>query len=304
MALAERLKVWAQQIRAPFLLLSVVLPPVGALAAWWETGELYPERLLLTWLGLILAHISVNLLNEYFDYRSGVDLRTRRTPFSGGSGVLPRGLLRPQTVWRAGMGALLGAFAVGLYLTVIAGPMLLLLIFAGGAIVYFYTPWFACRRLGELAAGLGLGSLPVLGAYFIQTGQLSLVAGVAALPPGFLTANLLLLNELPDVEADQAGGRDNLVIWLGRRRAVWVYILLLLLCYLSILGGVAGGALPLGALLGLVSLPLAWITARGALAHHEQLTELVPALATNVQVVLGTDLLLAGGFLLAGLLRW
>jgi 1,4-dihydroxy-2-naphthoate octaprenyltransferase len=86
------------------------------------------------------------------------------------------------------------AFAVGLYLTALSGPLLLPLIFAGGAAIYFYTTHFARWRVGELVAGLGLGSLPVLGAYFIQTGYFSFSAVVAALAPGFLTANLLMLN--------------------------------------------------------------------------------------------------------------
>jgi len=296
---ASKLKIWAREVRAPFLLLSLVLVPVGALAAWWEAGAFSGARFAWTLVGLLLAHISVNVLNEYFDYRSGIDLKTKRTPFSGGSGVLPAGLLQPEDVYKLGVGSLFAAFGIGLYLTVVSGPLLLPLIFAGGAAIYFYTTWFARWRVGELVAGLGLGSLPVLGSYFVQTGYFSLGALVAALAPGFLTANLLLLNEFPDVEADRAGGRGHLVIVLGRRRAGYVYVAWLLATYLAIIGGVASGTMPPWCLLGLLTLPLAWISGRAALTHYDDLPKLVPGLAANVQTILGTDLLLALGYLLA-----
>lgn len=296
---ASKLKIWAREVRAPFLLLSVVLVPVGALAAWWEAGTLSGVRFVWTLVGLLLAHIAVNVLNEYFDYRSGIDLRTERTPFSGGSGVLPAGALRPEAVYRLGLGSMFAALGIGLYLTVISGPLLLLLIFAGGAAIYFYTTWFARWPVGELVAGLGMGSLPVLGSYFVQTGYFSLSAVVAALAPGFLTANLLLLNEFPDVEADRAGGRGHLVIALGRRRAGYIYVAWLLATYLAIIGGVVSGAMPPWCLIALLTLPLAWRAARAALRHHDDLPRLIPGLAANVQTVLGTDLLLALGYLLA-----
>ncbi len=296
------IKTWAREIRAPFLLLSVVLPPVGALAAWWETGQFYVGRFIWTLMGLLLAHVAVNVLNEYADYKSGIDLKTPKTPFSGGSGVLPAGLLRPEVVRWVGLGTMLAAFAIGLYLTALSGALLLPVILAGGAAIYFYTTHFARWGIGEVVAGLGLGTLPVLGAYFVQAGQFTATAAVASIPPGFLTANLLLLNEFPDVEADRAGGRRHLVILLGRRRAVYVYIAWLMATYLAIVGGVAGGALPGWCLIALLTLPLAWKASRTALEHHDDLQRLIPGLGANVQTVLGTDLLLALGFLIARLL--
>ncbi len=295
-----RLRLWLKEARAPFLLLSLVLAPIGPLAARWESGRFSGGRLLWTALGLLLAHISVNLFNEYFDYKSGIDLKTLRTPFSGGSGVLSSGLLRPEEVYRLGLATLAGAFGIGLYLTILSGPLLLSLIFAGGMIIYFYTTHLARWGLGELAAGLGLGSLPVLGAYFVQTGQFTPVAGVASLAPGFLTANLLLLNEFPDAEADRQGGRAHLVILLGRRRAAYIYVTLLLATYLAIGVSVALRAMPRWCLLAFLTLPLAWRAGRTALKCYNDLPKLIPALAANVLTILGTDLLLSLGYLLAG----
>lgn len=293
-----RLALWLKEVRAPFLLLSVVLAPIGPLAARWESGLFSGVKLLWTALGLLLAHISVNLFNEYFDYKSGIDLKTAKTPFSGGSGVLPAGLLRPEGVYRLALATLLGALAIGLYLAAISGPLLLALILVGGVIIYFYTTYFARWGLAEGVAGLGLGSLPVLGAYFVQTGYLSVKAAVASLAPGFLTANLLLLNEFPDAEPDRLGGRAHLVILLGKRRAAYIYGALLFATYFTIVGGAASGAMPRWCLLGLITLPLAWRAGRAALKFHDDLSRLIPALAANVLTVLGTDLFLALGYLL------
>ncbi|MCR4404383.1 MAG: prenyltransferase [Candidatus Acetothermia bacterium] len=297
-----KLKTWARAVRAPFLLLSLVLVPVGVAAAWWEAGVFSLARSLWTLAGLVLAHISVNLLNEYSDYRTGIDLRTVKTPFSGGSGVLPAGFLQPAAVYRLALAALLGAFAIGLYLAILSGPLLLILIFAGGAMIYFYTTHLARWGAGELVAGLGLGSLPVMGAYFVQSGSFSLASVVAGLAPGFLTSNLLLLNEFPDAEADRRGGRAHLVILLGKRRAAYIYVTLLCATYLSIIGSAASAIAPRWCLLGLLSLPLAWRAGHIALQQQDDLSGLIPALAANVQTILGTDLLLALGYFLGGAL--
>ena len=304
MSAALRLRIWARQVRAPFLLLSIALVPVGVACAWWEAGRFSPVGFALTLIGLLLAHISVNLFNDYFDYKSGIDLNigSRRTPFSGGSGVLPAGLLRAEDVYRLGLGTMLVAFGIGLYLTSISGLPLLPLILVGGVAIYFYTTHLARWGIGEMVAGLGLGVLPVLGSYFVQVGGYSPEAAVASLAPGFLTADLLLLNEFPDVEADRRGGRVHLVILLGRPRAAVVYTSLLAAAYLSIIGGVASRAMPLWCLLALLTLPMAWKAGRAALKYHSDLPRLVPGLAANVRTVLGTDLLLALGYLLSGIL--
>ena len=195
-----KLKIWFLETRPQFLLLAVVLVLLGTAIAWNE-GHFDGLRFVLTALGLLLAHASVNVLNDYFDYQSGIDLNTTRTPFSGGSGILAQGLLDATGVYRFGVGCLLAALPIGLYLTFVSGWKLLPLILVGGVVIYFYTSYLTKWLIGELWAGLGLGTLPVVGTYFIQTGHYSIEAFVAGLAPGFLTANLLFLNEFPDIEA-------------------------------------------------------------------------------------------------------
>jgi 1,4-dihydroxy-2-naphthoate polyprenyltransferase len=291
-----RLKIWFLETRPQFLVLAVVLALLGT-AMSRNDGYFNWLRFVLTTIGLVLAHASVNVLNDYSDYKSGIDLETTRTPFSGGSGILPEGLMKPESAYRLGMGCLLTALVIGLYLAYVSGWLLLPLIILGGPVIYFYTSHLTKWLVGELSTGLGLGTLPVLGTYFVQTGHYSLGALAASLAPGFLTANLLFLNEFPDVQADTKGGRFHLVIALGTRRAAILYAGLMAMTYLCILGGVLARLMPALSLIALLPVPLALKAIRIAFKHHDHPQELPPALKANVQTILSTDALLALAYL-------
>ncbi|MBI2287963.1 MAG: prenyltransferase [Chloroflexi bacterium] len=290
------LKVWFLETRPQFLLLSVVLAFLGTSIAWYD-GAFHPGYALLAFLGLLLAHISVNVLNDYFDYRSGIDLATKRTPFSGGSGILPATLLTPRQVFWLGMGSLLLAVPIGVYFIVVRGWLLLPLLLVAAASVLIYTPFMLKTRWPEWVAGLGLGTLPVLGAYFVQT-TAYLPALVASIPSGILVHNLLLLNEFPDVQADGKANRKTLPIIMGKAKAGIVYSVLTIVVYLWIIGGVVVGRMPVFSLIALLTFPLAIKAIQGA-RKPEEMNHLVPAMANNVLVVLLTQFLLGIGYILA-----
>lgn len=208
--------------RAPFLLLPFTLVACGAAAGAYE-GSFNRLHTFLALLGLLALHAAVNSLNEFSDMRTGIDLATRRTPFSGGSGTLPAGKLTlTQTIVFSGCCCATG-LAVGIWFISRIGWVLLPIIIAGAFFVLTYTEVLARFGLGELAAGLGLGALPVAGTTLVQAGELGATGVSASLPAFLMTFNLLLLNEFPDEEADRGGGRRNLVILLGRRSAARVY---------------------------------------------------------------------------------
>lgn len=133
-----KLRIWFLETRPQFLLLSVVLVLLGTALARNE-GHFDWLKFLLTLFGLLTAHISVNVLNDYFDYKSGLDKETTQTPFSEGGGILPQGLLRPQSIYEFGIGCLIIALLIGVYLTFLSGWQLLPLIVFGGLTIYFYT---------------------------------------------------------------------------------------------------------------------------------------------------------------------
>jgi len=285
-------------IRAPFLPLSVVLAFLGTCIAWYD-GAFHLGYALLAFFGLLLAHISVDVLNEYFDYKSGVDLETQRTPFSGGSGALPSGLISPRQALWLGVGTFLAIIPIGIYFTITRGWLLLPLLIVAAICIIIYTPILLKMGWPEWAPGLGMGTLPVLGVYFVQTTTYA-PAIVASIPSGILVHNLLLLNEFPDTEADKKGGRRTLPIVAGKGKASIVYSVLTVIVYLWIIGGVVAGQMPVFSLLALLTLPFAVKAIRGVLKHQE-MSRLVPAMANNVLVVLLTQLLLGIGYILAGI---
>ncbi len=291
-----KIKYWFLETRPQFLLLSVVLVFLGTSIAWYN-GYFHLGYAILAFVGLLLVHISVNVLNDYFDYKSGIDLETKRTPFSGGSGILPAALLNPRQVLYLGLGSFFLAIPIGIYFVVARGWLLLPLLLVAALCVSLYTPFILKLRWPEWAPGLGMGALPVLGAYFIQT-TTYLPAIIAAVPSGILVHNLLLLNEFPDTEADRKGGRKTLPISIGKTRAGIVYSVLTIVVYLWIIGGVLAGQMPVFSLLALLTLPFAIKAIRGALKPQET-DRLVSAMANNVQVVLLTQVFLGIGYILA-----
>jgi 1,4-dihydroxy-2-naphthoate octaprenyltransferase len=291
------MKKWLMVIRAPFLPLSVVLAFLGTCIAWYDDA-FHLGYALLAFFGILLAHISVDVLNEYSDYRSGVDLNAQRTPFSGGSGALPDGLVTPRQALWLGIGTLVAIVPIGVYFTLTAGWSLLPLLLVAALLIVLYTPFILKMGWPEWAPGVGMGALPVLGAYFVQTADYTLPAVIAAVPSGILVHNLLLLNEFPDVEADKTGGRRTLPIVMGKAKASIVYSVLTVVVYLWIIGGVVAGQMPVFSLIALLTVPFAIKAIQGAL-KSEDMSKLVPAMANNVLVVLLTQFLLGIGYILA-----
>jgi len=291
------MKKWLMLSRGPFLLLPIVLAFLGTCIAWYD-GIFHLGHAILAFFGLLLAHVSVNALNEYFDYKSGVDMETKRTPFSGGSGALPLGLASlKQALW-LGVGSLLVAVFIGIYFIFVSGWLLLPLLVVAAFCIVLYTPLILKTGWPEWAPGVGLGLLPVMGAYFVQTGAYNWPLFIASVPSGILVCNLLLLNEFPDVEADSKGGRRTLPIAIGMAKASIVYSVLTGLVYIWIIGAVIASVMPVFTLIALLTVPFAIKAIRGAMKYYD-MQALVPGMASNVMVVLITQVLLGIGYILA-----
>jgi 1,4-dihydroxy-2-naphthoate octaprenyltransferase len=283
-------------MRVPFLILTPACVVLGLAAAVWTSGQVNWFHFVLVLIGALSAHVSVNIFNEYFDFKSGLDADTIRTPFSGGSGRLPESpeIAQPALIMAwifFGITALIGLFFV---FTIGSGLIPLGLL--GLLIIYFYTEWITRFPLMCLIApGLGFGTLMVMGTDFVLTGQYSWTAFLASLVPFFLVNNLLLLNQFPDVEADQNVGRKHLPIKIGKEKSSWIYIVFLLLPYAVIVFGVITEYFPLSSLIGFLSLPLVILNSRGVLHHADNTEELIPFLGQNVIINLVTPVLVAIG---------
>jgi 1,4-dihydroxy-2-naphthoate octaprenyltransferase len=295
------IKALAGVARVPFLLLPVTLVAAGGGAAYYD-GVFSWSVTLLALAGLVALHMAVNIFNEWSDMRTGIDMATERTPFSGGSGTLPSGAMSSRGAFIFGVACSAVGIAVGLWFYAKVGMVLVPFLAIGAVCVLAYTDLLARLGIGEVAAGLGLGLLPVMGTAVVNTGEIGTTAVAAGIPAAFMTFNLLLLNEFPDEKADRIGGRRHLVILFGRPGAALVFAAAAIGVPLSIVISVAVDALPAICLVGalpslLLAKPLRW-----AFSDPSQAVP-IPALGANVIWNLTTNTLIALALIVAAALQ-
>ncbi|RTR02920.1 prenyltransferase [Halomonas nitroreducens] len=288
--------------RPNFLVLAPLCAGLAVLTARLEGAPVARLDTLLVLLAALLAHAAVNLFNEHHDFVSGLDATTRRTPFSGGSGALPAQPVAAPLVKRAAVACLAGVVIIGGWFVWRSGPWLLLYGLLGLGLVVAYTGVLTQRPLlCLLAPGLGFGTLMVVGAHQALSGHFSSLAMAVSLVPTLLVSALLLLNQVPDIDADRRVGRRHLAILLGRRRAVRLAGVLVLAAFLVVPAGGAVGLLPATAWLTWLLLPaVAWLVRGLWRLNDDDEAALVPWLGANVAVQLGTLALLNLGLWLAG----
>jgi 1,4-dihydroxy-2-naphthoate octaprenyltransferase len=297
--------IWIKETRPQFLTLAVVLAFFGTALAWYY-GPVNIGYALLGGLGLMLTHGSANAVNDYFDYKSGIDLEVEKTPFSGGSGLIKNNQISlNQALWVGIITTLAGA-AIGVFFCIVKGIMLLPLLITAVICLVLYTPVILKTPWPEWSPGLGLGILPVLAFYFIQFGHYDWVVLIASVPSGIMVHNLLLLNEFPDVEADRNGGRKTTPVVLGLDLSAKIFAASTIGVYVWI-GGCAAATIILGkvimpvhCLIAFFSLPFALKAIKGAKLHKNRQT-LIKALGDNVSFILFTHIFLGIGYILARL---
>lgn len=296
---SERSVVVFGSMRIPFLALTPTCVGIGAATACYSGAGINIINLILALIGAICAHISVNALNEYDDFKSGLDFKTEQTPFSGGSKTLEENPGSAKMALVTGTVSIIITAVTGIYFIYSAGAMILPFGLLGIIIIVAYTKWITRSPILCLVApGIGFGILMVMGTHFVLAGEYSWTAFAASLTPSFLVSNLLLLNQFPDIEADRSVGRKHLPIKIGKRGSVWLYGLLLASTYISIAGGYFIGLLPAGALLGLITIALAVPVVIGVARNHESTQKLIPYMGMNVILILLTHCLLIAGIFL------
>ena len=240
--------------------------------------------------GVVLAVIGVESFNEYFDSRMGTDR------------VFNPDELPPMSAWVLwlGIAAFAGALVVGLYLTYRGGwPILAFALLGGLAAIFYVAPpirW-AYRGLGETVIALSYGPWMVLGSLYLHTGAVSWGALWASLVPGLLIMALAVVNAIPDYHQDRLVGKRNLVVRLGRRRGVWLYLALAAAGFVVAAGGVAAGVFPLACLAALLALPLLARSAQVGVRTYEAPRQFVPAIRAVVGCYLVAVALFGAGFL-------
>lgn len=280
-----------QSMRVPFLLLTPVCVFLGASTV--ATSETNISLLLLVLLGALLAHISVNALNEYSDFKSGLDLATTRTPFSGGSGALPENPEMSSAVFIVGAVSLIATLIIGGFFIWKYGAGILPIGIAGLILIVTYTDWInRYPLLCLIAPGIGFGFLMVVGTQYVLQGEYVPLSVLVAVIPFFLVNNLLLLNQYPDIVADASVGRNHFPIAYGVSRSNLAYALFALATTAIIISYVLLGYLPAISFIALLPMPLAFFALYGAIKYRENIGRYPHYLGANVGVAILAPLLL------------
>jgi 1,4-dihydroxy-2-naphthoate octaprenyltransferase len=283
---------WLRAIRIRFLLASVIAVSNGLAIAYWKTGTIDPLHAAMTYVGVIFLHASVDLLNDYWDHKRGIDSATTRTKFSGGTGVLPENLLTPKAVYSAGLIFLILGASVGAYFVAVRGITIAVILGFAVVAIYFYSTSIVNSGLGELFVAIK-GAMIVLGSFYVQSPTLEPAAMYVGAIVGILSATVLFVNSFPDYEADRSKGRRTLVIMIGKKKAAAVFSLFMVAAYAMIVAGIFFGFTKIYSLVSLLSIPFAVKSALLLKKDQESIEKMVPAMSSAVTYSRITGFLLA-----------
>jgi len=287
---------WLRVIRVRFLLASVIAVSVGLAITWWYTNSISIFDAMLTMCGVLALHASVDLLNDYWDFKRGIDTTTRRTKMSGGSGVLPEGLLKPAQVYAAGIAFLIIGTAIGIYFVATDGIVIGIILAFAVISIYFYSTKIVDWGLAEVFVAIK-GSMIVMGTYFVQTSQITEQSVLAGIVIGVLSSLVLFITSFPDHDADKAKGRKTLVISLGMQKACSILWIFPAITYGITIIAVVFEIFPVFCLIILSTVPLIIKSGYRLKQNYDKLTNLIPVMSSTLYFSRITGALLVVGFL-------
>ena len=288
--------VWLRVIRVRFLLASIIAVSVGLAINWRQNSTVDPFDAVLTFAGVMALHASVDLLNDYWDYKRGIDTATKRTKMSGGTGVLPEGLLKPSSVYRAGIGFLLLGSVIGFYFVLTDGIIIAMILSFAILSIYFYSTKIVDSGLAEFFVAVK-GTMIVLGAFFIQSNQITLESILGGIVIGVLSSLVLFIASFPDHDADKSKGRKTLVITVGKKRATYVFWIFPLISYFVILTGIFLGVFPTFSLITILGIPLLIKAGIELKKNFDSIDELIPSMSNTLKFSRITGVLFVLSFL-------
>ncbi len=293
------LQFWIRATRLPFVSVSVMGAIVGTAVAFYESSSMNSWlNFILTFLGVFFFHISIDLLNDFSDHKSGLDeINVQQTPFSGGSRMIQNKLLSPSWTFIAAVISLILCITIGFYLNFTVAKNIILYIGIGGVflgIFYVGIPFkLVYYGLGELAIFLSFGPAIVFGSYYVQVESFSWKPIYVSILVGLLISLILFINQFPDHEADKAKGKKNWVVILGKRASVIVYVTFMILTYLLLILFVILNILPILSLIVLISIPLPIMAVINTIKNYDNYLAMIPASAMTILTCLSFSLLLS-----------
>ncbi|WP_286235192.1 prenyltransferase [Thalassotalea sediminis] len=285
--------------RPAFLLLAPICVTLAIAIVYRETQQLDALTVLLALIGSVTAAIAVNTINEFQDFESGLDLTTKRTPFSGGSGLLTHNSNLLNAVKLLAALSLVITCAIGIYFTVTQGLAILPIGLLGLILVITYTNWINRHPiLCYLAPGLGFGYFMTLGTIIVLNHSITLAHLLLLLIPCLLISNLLLVNQLPDIEQDKRVGRNHWAIKFGIDNAANLYLVSALITISVLVSLVIFEYLPLTSAIAVLPLCATFWVFCAIKSQRHAIGDKPGAMAINVVLTLATPIILSLSLLL------
>ncbi len=291
------LSVWLRVIRVRFLLASVIAVSLGLALNLQQNSSIDFIDAILIFAGVMALHASVDLLNDFWDFKRGIDTKTIRTKMSGGTGVLPEGLLKPSSVYRAGIAFLIIGSVIGAYFVVTDGIVIGIILGFAILSIYFYSTKIVDSGLGEFFVALK-SSLIVIGTFFIQSGQITIESILGGIVVGVLSSLVLFIASFPDHDADKSKGRKSLVIAVGKEKAAKLFWVFPLVSYFTIIVGVSANLFPITSLITFLTIPLMIKSGLGLRKNFDSIENLVPFMSSTLMFSRITGALFVVSFLI------
>ena len=235
--------------RPPFFVASVMPVLIGTAWANFAFHRFSGLQFGLALAATVLAHAAANVYNDVGDDLIGADAGNtdRIYPYTGGSRFIQTGLLSRREMARLAFGLGAAALMTGALLAVLRGPGVVLLGLAGLGLGLLYSlpgVQLSARGIGEAAVAVSFGVLPVLGAVWLQAGRVDSGALLICLPVSAWAAAILIINEVPDIEADRRAHKRTLAVRWGASGARWLYRALTVFALAASAAAIVLGALP------------------------------------------------------------
>ncbi|HET6830050.1 MAG TPA: 1,4-dihydroxy-2-naphthoate polyprenyltransferase [Solirubrobacterales bacterium] len=294
------LRTWAMAARPRTLPAALAPVLVGSAAAWAtfaDPGATFSwPRFAAAIVGAVFIQIGTNLANDYSDAKRGADTVDRLGPVR----ITAAGLVAPRWVLRATWAAFGVAALAGLYLAIAVGPEILaigILSIAAGVLYTGGPRPYGYEGLGEVFVFLFFGLVAVNGSYYVQLEDLRALPVLLSIPIGLLSAAILVVNNVRDIDTDRRAGKRTLAVRIGRERSRELYLLMLGLSYLLLPPALWLGDGSAWGLLGLLSAPLAIGPAR-AVRERTDGPALNAALAGTGALLAAYALLVSAGLVI------
>lgn len=294
-----------------FWAVTVMLVPVflGGIGAYVWKGEFHPLLFIITLIGAASAHLFSNMINDLWDYRNGADVEAKDKPgmISTNSGLLAGGIMSERT-YAAITWSLLGlAVLSAIILSLFSGWLIMVYCLAGGMIAYFYVAppiryGYRGKGYSEIAILLSFGILPIMGTYFVQTGEFNFGLILLAMPVGILTTMLLFNHHFLHWQADAKVGKKSLVVVWGEKKSLRFSKMMLYTAYAFVVICVVTKVLPVYGLLALfTAIPLYKVY--GGLKEENPAAAYLPLMGASQKASVQCGIVMMAAMLVQGFIQ-